>query len=81
MIIWSKGGILVIVFAIVSVLLVSQIGIENENTELSISLLLAGGITFFTGRSMGPEHTFFFIPMKYWGIVFMVISAYFFFFG
>ncbi len=81
LLIWKGAGLLVPVTA-VGMLLLTQLllgGAYEHGWAKLIGLGLAGVICWFAGAHLNKEraeHTFYFIPMQYWGVVLVVAGVY-----
>jgi hypothetical protein len=86
MIIWKGWGFLVAVFTFGASLAMELITesiagddtfYQNEAWPLALALVLAGVLTWFVGRKLQARgaHTFFFIPMHYWGVALIALAV------
>ncbi len=85
MIIWSGLGFLVAAIVVISVVLTIVIFQEffpthqNDIMQMIIALLFSAVSIYFIGirlnSSTKSKHTFFFIPMQYWGIIIFVFTG------
>ena len=74
MIIWRDGGILIVIVVLICVGLEYLFGIENSDYFGVLSYFVAGIISYVVGKFLiGDdekfEHTLFWIPMQWWGVI------------